>query len=275
MNKQMILVALAAGSITAVAQNGAAVLLSHSHEAPTSSYDLLVAQPAPGQEGPPMPPPVDQIPVTPLDEVGPGESAVGPAAPDGGLPVDLTPTPGSTPEPGSARPQIQVKPNWSFIDLIPGLRKPTPTTATLVLTKTKELIKATKDPVWQLQLVGKDGKVLDVMPALTGRANRQQLNRHQSGNKSPLPTGTYQIDRLGIERGPFGDPELGRGYWVPITPLFNTGRSSLGFHQDPSWGKLNGESGTSGCIGLENAEATMKLVDWIKHFKVTQLKVIS
>ena len=270
MNKQMILVAIAAGSITAIAQNGVSVLLSKTQEAPLSTYELLSAAPAPG---PTPPPPVNAIPVTPLEEIGPGEAPVGPAAPDGVLPADLAPTPGVRNEPGSMRPQIQIKKGWSFLDLLPGLKKPEP--ASLILIRTKDTIKSTKDPIWQLQLVSKDGKVLDSLPALTGRASRQQLNRNQSGNKSPLPPGSYRIERASIERGPFGDPELGRGYWIPISPLFSTGRSALGFHQDPSWGKTNGESGTSGCIGLENAEATMKLVDWIKHFNITKLNVAS
>ena len=87
--------------------------------------------------------------------------------------------------------------------------------------------------------------------------------------------GTYSIDRMGIEAGPFPDPELGKGFWVPITPLFSTGRSDLGFHQDPSWGKKNGESGTSGCIGLQKASDTLKLVEWIKHYNLTRLTVES
>lgn len=273
MNKQMILVAIAAGSITAIAQNGIEILLSKTQEAPLSTYELLAMDQGPGQRGPTPPPPVTEIPVSPLSEIGPGEAPVGPAAPDGVLPADLAPTPGVKDAPGSARPQIQIQKGWSFLDLIPGLKKPQ--SASLVLIKTKDTIKTTKDPIWQLQLVSQDGRVIDSMPALTGRASRQLLDRHQSGNKSPLPIGVYKVERTSIERGPFGDPELGKGYWIPITPLFATGRSYLGFHQDPSWGRPNGESGTSGCIGLENAAATVKLVDWIKHFNITQLKVNS
>ena len=119
------------------------------------------------------------------------------------------------------------------------------------------------------------GTVLETLPAVTGRSYRQTTDRHVSGTKAPLPRGVYSIDRYGIARGPFSDPELGQGFWVPIMPLFSTGRSALGFHQDPSWGKSNGESGTSGCIGLENKEDTIKLVEWIRHFNVTKLTVVS
>ena len=85
---------------------------------------------------------------------------------------------------------------------------PNSKTATLVLIKTKETT-AVKDPVWQLQLV-REGKILATLPALTGRADRQNHNRNTAGNKSPLPVGTYRIDRTGIVRESFSDPELGR-----------------------------------------------------------------
>lgn len=188
--------------------------------------------------------------------------------PDGGLPLDATPEPGYPEEPGSMRPSIQFK------DKVPPL-PPISNAPFLILKKTSKTIKETKDPIWSLELISKDGVVLDKLQAVTGRASRQAVDRHIAGTKAPLPVGTYRIDRAGIERGPFSDPELGRGYWIPITPLFATGRSELGFHVDPSWGKLNGESGTSGCIGLENVDATMKLTTWIKHFNVSKLIVQS
>lgn len=187
--------------------------------------------------------------------------------PDGALPLDATPEPGYVEESGSQRPLIQYK------DSLP-LLPPIESTSFLTLRKTREVVPGTKDPVWRLALVSKDGVVLDSMKALTGRASRQTANRNVAGTKAPLPAGNYRIDRAGIERGPFDDPELGRGYWIPITPMFRTGRSDLGFHVDPSWGKSNGESGTSGCIGLENTDATIKLVTWIKHLNVSKLVVL-
>lgn len=191
-----------------------------------------------------------------------------PELPPGQLPLDATPTPGYLPQSGSAMPTIQLKPGMA---LPTNNRLPS---AKLILTRTKETIKSTKDPVWSVQLVA-NNQVLDQLPALVGRSYRQTANRHQAGSKSPLPIGTYAIDRSGIARAPFDDPELGKGYWVPVTPLFPTQRSALGFHQDPSWGRTNGESGTSGCIGLESPEATAKLVDWIKHYNIRQLIVQS
>lgn len=144
----------------------------------------------------------------------------------------------------------------------------------LRVTRTDKQLDTTKDPIWSVVLVV-NGETKAELPALIGRANRQQVNRHVSGSKAPLPSGQYRIDKSGIEIGPFPDPEVGRGYWIPITPLFQTGRSLLGLHQDPSWGSLNGESGTSGCIGVQSVEATKQLVQWIREHNITTLVVES
>ena len=176
--------------------------------------------------------------------------------PVGLTPLDALPPAGVPEEPGSIRPQIQFKQGTNTIRIV----------------RTNRTVDTTKDPIWSVQLVH-NGKVVEEIDSLIGRADRQALNRHTAGNKSPLPPGRYRIDRGGIEMGPFPDPELGRGYWIPITPLFATGRSALGFHQDPSWGKRNGESGTSGCIGLASPEATTKVVNWIRQYNIQQISV--
>ena len=144
----------------------------------------------------------------------------------------------------------------------------------LRITRTNQQLGKTKDPLWSVALVV-NGETKAELPAVIGRAHRQQVNRHVSGSKAPLPMGQYRIDKAGIEMGPFPDPEVGRGYWIPITPLFQTGRSLLGLHQDPSWGRLNGESGTSGCIGVQSVEATKQLVRWIREHNITTLVVES
>jgi hypothetical protein len=140
--------------------------------------------------------------------------------------------------------------------------------------KTKDVVSQTKDPIWKVELVVND-KVVESMDALIGRSYRQHVNRHTAGNKSPLPIGSYRIDTSGIALPPFNDPELGTGYWIPITPMFSTGRSALGIHQDPSWGKLNGESGTSGCIGLKTEKETYTFVNWIRQYNIRNLIVES
>lgn len=201
-------------------------------------------------------------PIQQVDSLGPGN-----LVPLEQLPVDATPTPGYTSQPGSAPKKIIYKPTAPAVPVKPVF--------SIIVERTNEKLDQTGDPIWKVALVDNSGKELDALKALSGRASKQKANRNQGGNKSPLPGGIYAIDVSGIERGPFGDPELGHGYWVPISPLFNTGRSALGFHQDPSWGKVNGESGTSGCVGLESPEATSKLVNWIRTYQVNKVIVAS
>jgi hypothetical protein len=245
MNKVMIgAVAAAVGVSASVLINGAGTILAH-HKASQDHLDNLMLE----------------QPLTQAQGMGPAQ-----ALPPGALPLDATPEPGFIPEAGSTKLQIQLKPGSSFIN-----DKGRPM-ARLVLVKSKEFVRGTKDPIWDLRLMAGD-QILGSMPALTGRANKQTADRNTPGNKAPLPKGTYGIDAYGIAGPPFSDSELGKGFWVPIVPLFSTRRSDLGFHQDPSWGKMNGESGTSGCIGLESADATAKLVEWIKHFRIKTLTV--
>jgi hypothetical protein len=155
--------------------------------------------------------------------------------------------------------------------IIPNLfpfSAPNKTNSTLItVSRTSEIVPVTQDPVWLVRLIV-NGETKEEIRALIGRADT-------AGNKSPLPVGQYRIDRNGIEPGPFPDSELGRGYWIPITPLFQTNRSFLGIHQDPSWGKSNKESGTSGCIGLESAEHTKQVVQWIRTYNINTIVVES
>lgn len=142
----------------------------------------------------------------------------------------------------------------------------------IVVTKTQQFVEKTNDPIWEVRLI-QNNIVTDKVQALVGRANRQNLNRHTAGNKSPLPVGIYSITRSEIYGPPFNESELGSGYWIPIEPIFSTNRSALGIHQDPSWGKLNGESGTSGCIGVRTPEDTTKIVNWIRQYNIQEITV--
>lgn len=144
----------------------------------------------------------------------------------------------------------------------------------LVVARTSQQLSTTADPLWEVRLVV-DGQIAGTLPALIGRADRQSLDRHKAGTKAPLPVGRYEIIRSQISGPPFTERELGKGYWIPIEPLFRTGRSYLGIHHDPSWGQRNGESGTSGCIGLQAAGDTYLLSDWIRKFDIKEIRVDS
>ena len=89
-----------------------------------------------------------------------------------------------------------------------------------------------------------------------------------------IPKGNYAIDLTRTQFNHFDDPELGNGWWLPLIPQFETERYGLGIHQDPSWNRKNGKSGTHGCIGLDSVESTRKVYNWIKTYKIASLEVI-
>jgi hypothetical protein len=142
----------------------------------------------------------------------------------------------------------------------------------MVLTRTDELYPNSKDPIWILTVSLPNGSTKD-FKALVGRGAKQQANRDTRGNESPLPKGRYQItDIAPITAGL--NPELGKAAWIGLEPLFNTGRSALGIHHDPSAGKGK-ESGTSGCIGLIRHEDVLELAGLVRQFRIQQLQVLS
>ena len=108
---------------------------------------------------------------------------------------------------------------------------------------------AVGNPIYQLDLFV-NGKRIKSYETLTGRHDTQQKDRHVSGTEAPLPNGKYLVFHNIV---PGTHPEVG-GRFLPIEPLFTTGRSALGFHYDPSYEKTNGEDGTAGCIAFTNRE---------------------
>lgn len=112
---------------------------------------------------------------------------------------------------------------------------------------------------------------------VAGRSYTQQRNRDRSGTQSPLPNGKY---RIGTALTPGLLVEVGkveglgvRQPFLPISPLFNTGRSALGFHVDPSYNKDPKEDGTSGCIGLTTSADFKSLWADIKRYQIRDLQV--
>ena len=67
---------------------------------------------------------------------------------------------------------------------------------------------------------------------------------------APLPDGLYKVSDTDILASNI--PEVGKTF-IAIYPQFETERSDLGIHQDPSYNKRNGHDGTAGCIGLTTA----------------------
>jgi hypothetical protein len=103
---------------------------------------------------------------------------------------------------------------------------------------------------------------------ISGRSYTQNLDRNISGNKSPLPKGNYIIKKetKGLS------PETG-GVFLPITPTFNTERSHIGFHVDPSWGLNNNENGTEGCLAFKTIQEYNEFVKMVKDYNITNVVV--
>jgi L,D-transpeptidase catalytic domain len=132
------------------------------------------------------------------------------------------------------------------------------------------------NPIYTLHLCvgGKERRSYEIV---TGRSFTQQKNRNQSGTHSPLPNGKYRMSS-GLTQGMV--VEVGRvdglsvsQPFLPISPLFGTGRSALGIHVDPSYNRDPKEDGTSGCIGLTNPADFKSLWSEIKQYQVRDLQV--
>jgi L,D-transpeptidase catalytic domain len=132
------------------------------------------------------------------------------------------------------------------------------------------------NPIYRLHLCagGKEEKSYEIV---TGRSFTQQKNRNQSGTHSPLPNGKYRISSgltqgMVVEVGRVSGLSVSQPF-LPISPMFGTGRSALGIHVDPSYNKDPKEDGTSGCIGLTNPADFKSLWSDINQYQIRDLQV--
>lgn len=132
------------------------------------------------------------------------------------------------------------------------------------------------NPIYTLHLCvgGKEQRSFEIV---TGRNFTQLKNRNQSGTHSPLPNGKYRIGTAltqgtVVEVGRVDGLRVSQPF-LPISPLFSTGRSALGIHVDPSYNIDPKEDGTSGCIGLTNPTDFKSLWANIQQYQVRELQV--
>jgi len=125
----------------------------------------------------------------------------------------------------------------------------------LVLNRTTRSLPRTGDPIWSLRLET-PGQPVQHFDAVSGRAHRQNADRHRSGTRAPLPAGRYVL-------GPI---------WIGIEPQFPTGRGYLGIHLDPSANR-NANSGTLGCVGLIRWDDMQTLAGLVQRRNVRTLVV--
>jgi hypothetical protein len=124
------------------------------------------------------------------------------------------------------------------------------------------------NPIYVVAMYDK-GRLIGTVKAVTGRAHTQQRNRNVAGTEAPLPNGQYRVATNWIGGT---HPEVG-GRFLPITPLFSTGRTALGFHVDPSYNEDKKEDGTAGCIGLTTVAERDLLFNFVQQHKPKYLQV--
>ncbi|AFY31836.1 ErfK/YbiS/YcfS/YnhG family protein [Calothrix sp. PCC 7507] len=124
------------------------------------------------------------------------------------------------------------------------------------------------NPLYELRLFA-NGQLVGRYISVSGRAYTQTRDRNRSGTEAPLPDGRYKV-ATATTRGSIA--EAGDRF-LPIRPLFSTGRSALGIHYDPSFNKNNGEDGTSGCVALTNRQDLSQVLDYVNTYRPQFLEV--
>ena len=111
-----------------------------------------------------------------------------------------------------------------------------------------------------------DEELIGRYNALNGRAHTQDLDRNVAGIEAPSPNGTYTIMPETV-----GYKEETGGVFRPYEPNFQTQRSLLGFHIDPSWGLDNGEDGTIGCTAFKTLAEYNEFNSLVDQHNITKL----
>ena len=110
--------------------------------------------------------------------------------------------------------------------------------------------------LWDLEL-RQGERLLRRWPSVTGRPSTEELDRFgRPGNHAPLPPGPYRIGAP-IRLNNTDLWEIGRSWFIPVDPLFNTPRGHFGIHEDVSL------DGTAGCIGLAGRRLTEEVTHWV------------
>ena len=140
----------------------------------------------------------------------------------------------------------------------------------LLLSRSTRQLPRTGDPIWTLQL-DTPGEPSITFQTVTGRAHRQNADRHRAGTRAPLPPGRYRLGPV-EPLGPNHPSELGP-IWIGLEPLFPTGRGHLGIHLDPSANR-DANSGTLGCVGLIHHRDMVHLARLVQGRNVRELVVL-
>ena len=97
--------------------------------------------------------------------------------------------------------------------------------------------------------VYRNGVIYQKFDATSGTASSQNRDRSIPDLSAPLQDGLYKVSGQIV---PGAIPEVGKTF-IAVFPRFETARTDLGIHIDPSFNKRNGLDGTAGCIALTNS----------------------
>ena len=97
--------------------------------------------------------------------------------------------------------------------------------------------------------VYRNGIIYQRFKATSGTASSQSRDRSIPDLAAPLQDGLYKVSGQIV---PGAIPEVGKTF-IAVFPRFETARTDLGIHVDPSFNKRNGFDGTAGCIALTNS----------------------
>ena len=123
--------------------------------------------------------------------------------------------------------------------------------------------------IYQTHLVDGKNQIIKTVRAVSGRANKQ-IPSDTAGSQAPLPFGVYTFDKPGSVE--FAPGEFG-GVWSAVTPTFQTQRSGLGIHYDPSALKQDANTGTAGCFATPTIEERETMSQFIRTYKPTHFVV--
>jgi hypothetical protein len=114
-----------------------------------------------------------------------------------------------------------------------------------------------------------DGQKDRTFNTVSGTATTQAADRHRGDNFAPLPDGLYNVSNQIVD-GTI--PEVGKTF-ISVFPRFETNRTDLGIHLDPSFNKSNGYDGTAGCIGMTTPADRDAINEFVRKYQPQKLVV--
>ncbi len=124
------------------------------------------------------------------------------------------------------------------------------------------------NPIHTLE-VYRNGVIYQKFDATSGTASSQNRDRSIPDLSAPLQDGLYKVSGQIV---PGAIPEVGNTF-IAVFPRFETARTDLGIHIDPSFNKRNGLDGTAGCIALTNSADRDLVNKFVRRYQPRNLFV--